>query len=174
MRAYLVTGNPGSGKSMVRRELSRRGLITVDTDDLAFWEDSEGLQVEQPNAPDADWLRVHRWVWSRSQIEQSTVAAGDAVGCIFFCGIARNQSDMLALFQGVFLLLIDEETQNARLEDSTDSTSPGRTEAVKQQIREGRLAFQAQMLARGAIPLDGTAAPMAVADNILAHLGICC
>jgi hypothetical protein len=93
---------------------------------------------------------------------------------MFFCGIARNQSDMLALFQGVFLLVIDEETQNARLEDPSDSTSPGRTEAAKQQIREGRLAFQAQMLARGAIPVDGTAAPTAVADNILAHLGICC
>jgi hypothetical protein len=158
---------------MVCGELSRRGLITVDTDDLAFCEDSEGLQVAQPHAPDADWLRVHRWVWSRSRIEQSIVAAGVAAGCMFFCGIAQNQRDMLTLFQGVFLLVIDE-TQNARLEDSTDSTSPGRTEAVKQQIREGRLAFQAQMLARGAIPLDGTAAPTAVADNILAHLGICC
>jgi hypothetical protein len=159
---------------MVCGELSRRDLLTVDTDDLAFWEASDGLQADQPVAPDADWLRVHRWVWSRSRIEQSIAAAGDAAGRMFFCGIARNQSDMLDLFQGVFLLVIDEETQKARLEDPIGSTSPGRTEAVKQQIREGRLAFQAQMLAKGAIPLDGHAAPTAVADSILAHLGICC
>jgi hypothetical protein len=42
MRAYLVTGNPGSGKSAACGELSQRGLTTVDTDDLAFWEDSAG------------------------------------------------------------------------------------------------------------------------------------
>ncbi len=42
MRAYLITGNPGSAKSDLAAELSRRGLAAADADDLAFWEGSAG------------------------------------------------------------------------------------------------------------------------------------
>jgi hypothetical protein len=74
---------------------------------------------------------------------------------------------MLDLFEKVFLLAIDEAVQVARL---AQATSPLRTEAVKQQIRKGRPVFQAQMLARGAIPLDGSASPAVLADRLLALL----
>jgi len=74
---------------------------------------------------------------------------------------------MLDLFERVFLLVIEEDTQMARL---ARATSPGRTEAVKRQIRDGRPVFQAQMLARGVIPLDGAASPGALADSLLAFL----
>ena len=33
MSAFLITGNPGSGKTTITRELSRRGLIALDADD---------------------------------------------------------------------------------------------------------------------------------------------
>jgi hypothetical protein len=89
---------------------------------------------------------------------------------MFFCGIARNQAEMLDLFEQVFLLLIDDETQMVRLASPARMTSPIRTEAIKQQIRDGRPAFQAQMLSRGAIPLDGTASPKMLADTLLSHL----
>jgi hypothetical protein len=71
------------------------------------------------------------------------------------------------LFEQVFLLVIEEDTQVAR---PAEATSPLRTEAVKRQIREGRHAFQAQMLARRAIPLDGTASPTVLADSLLTFL----
>ena len=38
---------------------------------------------------------------------------------LFFCGIARNQTEMLDLFGQVFLLLIDDGTQMARLSTVT-------------------------------------------------------
>jgi gluconate kinase len=156
MRAYLITGNPGSGKSTLAAELSRRGLVAVDADDLAVWEDSAGVRVAQPPDPDDDWLLAHRWVWDRSRIEQSIAASRGDRRAVVFCGIARNQAEMLDLFEQVFLLVIDEETQRGRLAGSTRTTSPVRTEAIRQQIRDGRRVFQAQMLAQGAIPLDGT------------------
>lgn len=164
MRAFLVTGNPGSGKSTLAAELSRRGLTARDADDLAFWTDSTGTPVDPP--PDADdaWQTAHLWVWSRSRIE-AALAAVD--GPVVLCGIARNQDEMLDLFERIFLLVIDEDAQNARL---ARATSPLRTEAVKQQIRDGRPIFQAQMLARGAIPLDATAAPTVLADVLLSYI----
>lgn len=78
---------------------------------------------------------------------------------------------MLDLFEKVFLLVIDAGTQIARLAGPAQATSPVRTEAVKRQIREGRLVFQAQMLARGAIPMDATSSPRVLADSLLACLG---
>lgn len=167
MRVFLVTGNPGSGKSALAAELSRRGLVAIDADDLAFWEDSCGMPADQPPDADDDWLVAHRWVWSRARIEETIAACDGAAGIIFFCGIARNQDKMLDLFEQVFLLVIEEDTQVARL---AQATAPLRSEAINRQIREGRRVFQAQMLAKGAIPLDGAASPAALADTMLTFL----
>jgi hypothetical protein len=167
MRVFLITGNPGSGKSTLAAELRRRGLVAIDTDELAFWENSSGVPVDQPPHADDGWLLAHRWVWSRARIEAAIAASDGAAGPMFFCGIARNQDQMLDLFDKVFLLVIEEDTQIARL---ARATSPPRTEAVQRQIREGRPVFQAQMLARGAIPLDATASPGILADSLLALL----
>jgi shikimate kinase len=171
MRAFLITGNPGSGKSTLAAELSRRGLVAVDADDLAFWEDSAGVRICQPPGAGDDWRGGHRWVWSRARIEEVIAASGGDAGRVFFCGIARNQTEMLDLFEKVFLLVIDDDTQIARLAGPAQATSPVRPEAVRRQIREGRHVFQAQMLARGAITLDGTASPRVLADSLLAYIG---
>ncbi len=101
MPVYLITGNPGSGKSTLAAELSRRGLVAVDADGLAFWEDSAGVQVAQPPDADDNWLLAHRWVWNHSRIEQPIAASLGDGRAVFFCGIARNQSEMLDLFEQV-------------------------------------------------------------------------
>ena len=106
----------------------------------------------------------------RARLEQCIAGFSCDAGRMFLCGIARNQTEMLDLFEQVFLLVIDDETQLARLESPARTTSPDRTEAIRQQIREGRPVFQAQMLSRGAVPLDGTASPKVLADSLLAHI----
>jgi hypothetical protein len=161
MRAFLITGNPGSGKSTLAAELSRRGYPAIDADDLASWEDGSGVPVEPPARLDEAWQLTHRWVWIRGRIE-AAIAAADL---LFICGIAVNQDQMLDLFERVFVLIIEADTQDARL---ARATSPHRTEGVKQQIRDGRAVFQARMLAAGAIPLDATASPASLADTVLA------
>jgi adenylate kinase family enzyme len=165
MRAFLITGNPGSGKSTLAAELSRRGHAVIDADDLASWEDSSGVPVESPSQVDEAWQLTHRWVWNRAHFEAAIAAADDTTGLLFVCGIALNQDQMLDLFERVFLLMIEADTQDARLDRAT---SPQRTKGVKQQIRDGRKVFQARMLAAGALPLDATASPASLADTVLA------
>jgi hypothetical protein len=165
MRAFLITGNPGSGKSTLAAELSRRGHPAIDADDLASWEDGSGLPVEPPLQVDETWQLTHRWVWNRARLQTAIAAADDTTGLLFVCGIALNQDQMLDLFERVFLLMIEADTQDARL---ARAKSPHRTEGVKQQIRDGRAVFQGRMLAAGALPLDADAAPASLADTVLA------
>ena len=87
---------------------------------------------------------------------------------MFICGIARNQDELLNLFDRVFLLRIDGPTQEARLMAHDVLHPPGRSEAGRQEIREGRTIFEAQMLRHGAIALDGTRPTTKVADKLLA------
>ena len=172
MLAYLITGNPGSGKSTLAVELTRRGLIAVDTDELAFWANDAGIPADPPVDADEHWRLAHRWVWSRARIEQAIAQTADASHSVFFCGIAQNQTEMLDLFEKVFLLAIDYDTQLARLALASRNASPDRTDAIKKQITDGRLAFQSRMLALGAIPLDATAPPHLIADRLLSHLAL--
>ncbi len=44
---------------------------------------------------------------------------------------------------------------------------PGRNEAGRQQIRDGRPIFESQMLDLGAVALDGSASTSAVANQLL-------
>lgn len=162
-RAVLITGNPGSGKSTLAAELSRRGYEAIDADDLASWEDISGTPAEPPAEIDEAWQLAHRWVWNRGRLESAIAASG----LLFVCGIARNQEDMLDLFERVFLLTLEADAQEARL---ARATSAQRTEGVKQQIRDGRPVFQARMLAAGAVPLDATASPALLADTVLASV----
>jgi hypothetical protein len=168
--AFLVTGNPGSGKSALAMELTRRGLSAIDPDhdtELSCWEDGAGnhlFRVDGPRVPDREWLRSHRWVWSRSRLEELLVR-GD--GPVFVCGIALNIDQVVDLFDAVFLLHIDETTQEARLVAHDAANPPGRSEAGRQEIRESRTTFEAQMASLGAVVLDGTAPTPVVADELL-------
>jgi hypothetical protein len=140
----------------------------IDPDDdpeLAYWEDAAGSRVSGPERPDGQWLGSHRWVWSRSRMQQVLAGHDRAV---FVCGIARNQDELLDLFDRVFLLRIDGPTQEARLAADDALHPPGRSEAGRQEIRDGRAAFEAQLLGNGAIALDGTAPSAVVADELLA------
>jgi hypothetical protein len=85
------------------------------------------------------------------------------------CGIARNQDDLLDLFDRVFLLRIDGPTQDDRLR-AYDRLHLARTEAGRQEIRAGRVVFEEHMLALGAVALDGTAPTAEVADDLLGRI----
>jgi len=153
MSAFLITGNPGSGRTTITDELSRRGLVAVDTDQSAHWETTSGVPVSRPEHASDEWLLNHRWVWCRPRIEGIIRAHTGAAQHIYLCGIAMNQRDMLDLFTTVFLISIDHETQLRRLGTPANAH---RNAAQRAQILEGRPSFEREMRAAGAVVLDGS------------------
>ena len=152
MAAFLITGNPGSGKTSIAKELIRQGFTAVDTDEIAGWETSAGVRVSRPEHATNEWLLSHRWVWSRDRLEEVIRAATTAGQHIFLCGIAMNQRDVLDLFETVFLISLDHETQLARLDTPANAH---RKEALRAEIVEGRPLFEQEMRSVGAVALDG-------------------
>jgi hypothetical protein len=177
MPAFLVTGNPGSGKSTVAAELTRRGYFAIDPDydeELSYWVDQDGNRVDghrvdEPGRPE-EWGRSHRWVWGRQRLEEVLVAQGEAP--LFICGIALNLAEVVHLFDQVFLLRIEATTQESRLVDYDMANPPGRSDAGRQQIREGRAIFEALALSLGAVAVDGSAPTSLIADQLLALTGL--
>jgi hypothetical protein len=165
MAAFLITGNPGSGKTAMAGELFRLGYLALDTDDtIAGWEMESGIAVEQPEEPTDGWLLSHRWVWGRERLERAICAQDRQVEHVFFCGIAMNQREMLDLFEVVFLLALDNDTQVAR---SNTPSNAHRNAAMRAQILEGRPVLEQEMRAAGAVILDGRRPTAARASRIL-------
>ena len=165
MAAFLITGNPGSGKTAMVGELTRLGYAALDTDDtIAGWETESGLAVVQPEQPTDGWLLTHRWVWSRQRLERAIHGQDSLVEHIFFCGIAMNQRDMLDLFEAIFLLALDHDTQVARLNTPSNAQ---RNAAMRAQILDGRPVFEREMRAAGAVIHDGRRPTTALASRIL-------
>jgi hypothetical protein len=164
--AYLITGNPGAGKSTMVAELTRRGLTALDTDDIAGWVDELGRPAKQPPQATPDWLASHQWVWTRAAIEHTIQTAH--TDQVFFCGIARNQLDMLDLFELIFLLTLDDRTQMERLDKASNAD---RNNAQRAQIIEGRAPFEQEMRDAGAVVLDGRRPVTVLATAMLRAVG---
>ena len=164
MGAFLVTGNPGSGKTMLSRVLSRRGFSAVDADELAGWETEGGEEVTEPGGATDAWRLTHRWAWRRRLVSELVSAHATAGRDVFLCGIARNQRDMLDLFDAVFLLALDEATQDERLRTPANAH---RGEALRAEIRDGRPVFEQEARSAGAVVLDGRLPTAVLADLVL-------
>jgi hypothetical protein len=76
------------------------------------------------------------------------------VGPFLVCGIATNLDQFPEMFYSVFLLRIDEGTQEARLLAHDTENPPGRNDAERDQIRKGRAKFEVHLLTVGAVPVN--------------------
>lgn len=160
-RNILIEGGSGTGKTSVCNELTRRGYEAVHGDrELAYQGDPEtGEPV------DVNGLAVHdHHIWRldllKALIEDKQERA------TFFCGGSRNTSSFVDLFDEVFVLEIDVESLNRRLDGRPEGEWGGPGRHAERELILRRHATQEDISQRG-VRIDATAPLEQVVDEIL-------
>jgi hypothetical protein len=166
IKNYLIEGSSGTGKTSVATELERRGFHVVHGDRaLAYIGDPEtGAALDGP-PPGADrvlWGYAH-WIWPVDKVR--AIAADITHPVTFFCGGSRNFDKFLDVFEKVFVLDVDIETLNRRLDGRPDE--PG----FAPEERAVVLCYhRSEVYLPAGVSIDASATVPSVVDDILAQL----
>ena len=109
IRNYLIEGVSGTGKTSVCNELQRRGYHAIHGDrELAYRGDPE------TGEPTDGFAHEHH-IWHVDKVKAIVANQDEAVA--YFCRGSRNFSKFIDIFDGVFVLEIDLDTMNRRLDE---------------------------------------------------------
>jgi len=173
MALFFITGAAGCGKSTICLALKSRGCVAYDTDEdgLSSWQHNQSGHIHPPTTINKEertetFMQTHSWNASRQKLEKLAEQANDKA--IFVCGVADNLEELLDVFTGVFVLVIDETTRKYRLETRTNSDM-GRQPHELQYILKERDAMERLSKTNGFITIDATQPTKAIIDEILKH-----
>jgi hypothetical protein len=110
VRNFLVEGVSATGKTSVCRELCRRGFHAVNGDrELAY----QGDPATGEPTPGTSSHDHHLW-----DVEKVRALVADpSQRFTFLCGGSRNVAAFVGLFDEVFVLTVDRETLERRLDE---------------------------------------------------------
>ncbi|NUP60188.1 MAG: nucleoside kinase, partial [Pseudarthrobacter sp.] len=106
-------------------------------------------------------------LWNVDKVRSLIADQREAV--TFFCGGSRNLAKFIDLFDGVFVLEVDRETLNRRLDERPPDEWGGRKE--ERELIE-HLHQTREEIPPGGIAIDATAPLSRVADHILRHVQV--
>lgn len=166
IKNYLIEGSSGTGKTSVATELERRGFHVVHGDRVLAYvgdpETGEALEGPPQGVDRVVWHYAH-WIWPVEKVR--AITADTTHPATFFCGGSRNFHKFLDVFDKVFVLDIDVETLNRRLDGRPDEPGFAPDErAVVLQYHRSSKHFPA------GIGIDTTGTVPSVVDDILAQL----
>src|ERR1700722_4470685 len=159
VRNYLIEGVSGAGKTAVCTELQRRGYQAIHGDrELVYRGHPE------KGTPTATWMSKHQ-IWDVEKVQAFVANQEEAV--TFFCGSSRNFAKSIDLFDGVFVLEVDLDTMNRRIDErvALDPTDFGGKSEERELI--ARLYATKEDVPKNAMSIDATAPIVRVVDEIL-------
>ena len=166
-RNYLIEGVSGTGKTSVCHELRRRGYHAINADrELAYQGDPETGKPTDGLAHERTAIFTHEHhIWDVEKVK--ALAANQDEAVTFFCGGSRNFSKFIDSFDGVFVLEIDLDTLNQRLDErvALDPNDWGAKSTERELIV--RLHQTKEDSPTNGIVIDATAPVVRVVDDIL-------
>ncbi len=163
IRNYLVEGSSGAGKTAVATELERRGYHVVHGDRvLAYQGDPETGARLTPPPGDRQFISDHH-IWDLDMVR--AITADTSRDKTFFCGGSRNWNKFLHLMDAVFLLELDRETLERRIDTRVDEWG---SEPAERAIIVALHASRKYQPEQG-IRIDAARPLTEVVDTIIAH-----
>ena len=170
IRNYLVEGVSGTGKTSVCNELQRRGYHAINGDrELAYQGDPEtgtrmdGVTEAVTYEEHIRHLHEHH-IWDVDKVKALVANQDEAV--TFFCGGSRNFSKFKDLFDGVFVLEVDFDTLNKRLDERPENEWGGKGRKTERELIV-RLHQTKEDIPKNGIIIDATALIEHVVDEIV-------
>jgi gluconate kinase len=154
---FLIEGVSGTGKTSVCEELCSRGFHAINGDtDLAYQGDPE---TGQPRDGDpSHWNHI----WHVGKVR---ALVADHTECFtFLCGGSRNFSKFQDLFDEIFILVVDGETLQRRL-DQRPEDEFGARQSERDLI--ARLHRTNQGIPKNGMLIDATEPIADVVDKIV-------
>jgi broad-specificity NMP kinase len=163
-RNYLIEGVSGTGKTSVCHELRRRGYAALNSDrDLR---QNTNPTTGDPLIPySSPEIRHANNLWDVEKVRRLAANQDDEV--TFFCGGSRNFNEFIDLFDKVFVLDVDVDTLNARLDNRADDDW-GKSKGERELIL--RLHATKEDIPSSGIVIDATQPLVSVVDEILSHV----
>jgi broad-specificity NMP kinase len=165
-RNYLIDGVSGVGKTSVCHELRRRGYTAFNGDRDLRRGTNPATGDPLMSYPSAE-IRHANNHWDVEKVRQ--LAADQTDEAAFFCGGSRNFNEFIDVFDKVFILDLDAETLNQRLDNRADDDW-GKSKDERELIL--RLHATKEDLPRDGIVIDATQPLVKVVDEILRHAGL--
>ena len=159
LRNHFIESVSGAGKTAVCTELQRRGYQAIHGDrEFVYRGDPE------TGTPTATSMSEHQ-IWDVEKV-QAFVANQEEV-VTFFCGSSRNFAKFIDLFDGVFVLEVDLDTMNRRIDErvALDPTDFG-GKPEKRGLIAGLYPTK-EDVPKNAMSIDATAPIARVVDDIL-------
>ncbi|MBB3128395.1 broad-specificity NMP kinase [Paenibacillus rhizosphaerae] len=156
IRNYLIEGVSGTGKTSVCNELQRRGYHAIHGDrELAYQGDPEtGIRT--------DGVTHEHHIWHVDKVKALVANHEEAV--TYFCGGSRNFSKFIDLFDGVFVLDVDLDTLNRRLDERPENEWGAKN---AERVLIARLHQTKEDIPKNGIIIDATAPIEHVVDEII-------
>jgi hypothetical protein len=157
VRNFLIEGLSGTGKTSVCDELQRRGYSAIHGDrELAYQGDPETGEPTEGSTHEHHIWRVEKVM---------ALAANQDSPVTFFCGGSRNFLKFIDRFDGVFVLQVDLDTLNRRLDERPDEEWGGGKPVDRERIV--RWHSTQEDVPKNGVVIDATAPVERVVDEIL-------
>jgi len=160
--SYLITGTTGVGKSTVARELAdllNGEFVELDHVVAGWYTEAGELVGSRPEDPDQEWVRQFRWCWDLPRLEHVMRTSPGTTVC---AGHAENMEPVFDVFDRIFLLCVDAETQQRRLADPSRQNAFAQSAAVRQLMLAHLQEFQPRLAERSDVIAVDARQPLAV------------
>jgi len=163
----LITGFPGTGKSVIAVELKRRGHQAYDPENMRGYEYAvdrkTGERIHPPHPVPTGWYdTVAKQVWDPVKIYPLLVHPND----IFICSYVHELTNYWHFFDLVFVLTLDDVILEQRLSER-HGPKLGKDGVELRDIMKLHRDFERSLVERGAIALNAEHGVHELVDTIL-------